>query len=614
MKKFFLFPLLGLLLTACSTQDPTINNGGDPADDSARAYLTLNLVSGGSIASRAEGDVPPGGFDGYQDGEAEENAVEFVRFYFFTQNGDPAPVKKLTGTQKGYFSYVDWYPSAGDVGGPEHNETVEKVLNATLGITFPDGSELPALVLAVINPSAEVQALTPYPAAGVQEPKNASLEELRAAIYDFKTDLTDNNFVMSNSVYLENGQVVDAKVLESENFGDTPEEAADNAIVIYVERVLARLDFKLALTGQEVTYGGETFTIYPTRPDETADSGNGTYDVDDEAKEIYVRFLGWNITGTPTTSRLVKSISNWDANLFGTGVLWNTADYHRSFWAINPSADTEGFEYLYGNFGTGAAGAVGEGNEYPANSQPLPTGNEAVTIYLQENAAADAAANGPEYATKVIIAAQLVDETGKPYEVAQWGYKKYTVYSLKKAFANRLNLYRKVTNPETGSVTYTKIQPEDLEFVTWEDRYPESESNEDTANYYVYAQLTSVAAEQYTWTLGNTQDAPVMTTAQVNDYIRDDLNHAMVWKGGLTYYYFDIRHLALEGNTGAVGIVRNHLYETTVKSLTGLGTPVFNPDQVIYPEMTEYDESIISATVKILQWRIVAEDYELTWK
>ena len=87
----------------------------------------------------------------------------------------------------------------------------------------------------------------------------------------------------------------------------------------------------------------------------------------------------------------------------------------------------------------------------------------------------------------------------------------------------------------------------------------------------------------------------------------------MVWNTGMTYYYFDVKHLGASGSPAYYGIVRNHIYKTTVTSVTGLGTPVYDPDQIIEPEKPKYNESLIQADIRILQWRIVSQDYELEW-
>lgn len=75
-------------------------------------------------------------------------------------------------------------------------------------------------------------------------------------------------------------------------------------------------------------------------------------------------------------------------------------------------------------------------------------------------------------------------------------------------------------------------------------------------------------------------------TNDVNAYLAKQIGHAQIHKGGLTYYYFPIRHLGNGGetNAGYYGVVRNHIYNCTITKIAGLGTAVYDPKEVIYPE------------------------------
>ena len=91
---------------------------------------------------------------------------------------------------------------------------------------------------------------------------------------------------------------------------------------------------------------------------------------------------------------------------------------------------------------------------------------------------------------------------------------------------------------------------------------------------------------------------------------------AKVWKNGYTYYYFDIRHLngSETGDViGKYGVVRNHVYAANINSLAGLGTPVYNPGETIYPEHPTDDDTYIAAEIRILSWRIVNQNIDLEW-
>ena len=62
-----------------------------------------------------------------------------------------------------------------------------------------------------------------------------------------------------------------------------------------------------------------------------------------------------------------------------------------------------------------------------------------------------------------------------------------------------------------------------------------------------------------------------------------------------------------------MGVVRNHIYETNITKIAGLGTPVYDPTKTIYPEKPENNDHFIAAQINILSWRVVKNDYELEW-
>lgn len=629
-KKLLLIPALALLIASCSSEEPIGDNNPNAEYAAATSYLNVNLLPAtgmgpmGIKGTRADVENPYEQGDGtYEDGSPNENNVTSVRFYFFGSGGAPCAVRQNLTTGE-YDNFVDWYPNSSEVGGPNHDkETVEKTLTATLGLTFKDNDEKPEQVLAVANPTTEILYYSRPEGEKIEGMSSncMSLGDLQAVVANYQP-YTDNNFVMSNSVYVNNGKAVYTTTLDKEkNFKPTPAAAAEAPVTIYIERVLARVDFGIALkVAENVTgnlYYAGTYTIN--------DGADGTQTQKDEA--IYVKFLGWNVTSTTGTSRLIKAINPaWEnTEIMGNnGLLWTTADYHRSFWAINP----ENVEIQYGNFGevTGEDLPTVTPTGQFANSLTIPTGTNFTTTYLQENANPyligtnrSITAAAPANPSKVIIAAQLVDKSGNPITICEWGYNKYTLPGLKNQIAKALpNLYFKTTTDE-GTDAWSQIESDMITFTT-EDPLGDTVDDKD---YYVYAILDPTTTAGKTWALksGDTftefssQNTDVSVTTLVNKYIRGIVNHAMIWNSGLTYYFFDIRHLGASAeDVGYVGIVRNHLYRTTVKTLKGLGTPVYDPTLEIYPEVTNPEETVISAEINILSWRLVTTQYDLNWE
>ena len=613
-------------MAGCSSEEPIVNNPDEGQTESASSFITIRMMSSPvTPLGRADDGV-------YENGTSDENKVERVRFYFFDSGGNPFGVHRNTASGT-YDSYIDWYPTESDIPNPYpgadgnvnpgtpggsgsvvDGETVEKVLTATLGINLASTIK-PAEVLAVVNPTQEVLGL-PNSLPTDQKINGPSLSAIQGVVADYLTDMDSDSFVMSNSVYLDGTNIVYTTELKDEegntNFAQSPEAAAANPVIIYVERVLARFDLGLDaefLQGAVETDNGNIYLAGNIQVNDSISQGKSYTDAN-----IYVKLLGWNVTRTASQSRLVKEInSQWGNTILGEGMPWNTKDFHRSFWAINPDPENNpDFNFRYGTFGDKETTDAATGNYNPAQALPFPTEAGKYTVtYMQENAAPfeDQTASQPN-ASQVIVAAQLVDVNGNPLTLAEWGYKKYTLTGLKNQLAKVLSNLYSVSGDETNKV-YTPISPTQITF-----QYADPIGQESTdKNYWVYAVLTPQASG-LSWQVGAGANGTPLTTPQaVNQYIRDMVNHVMIWNGGLTYYYFNIRHLGLaDTNSGYFGVVRNHIYRSTITSINGLGVPVYDPDQIIIPETSAPDDFIIAADLRILQWRVVSQNYELKWE
>lgn len=599
MKKLALLSFAALLMAGCS--DDVTSNSSKPelSDDGvSRKFLSVSLVSPRS-GSRADDGT-------YVDGEDYENKVNSVRFFFFYDNGQPTDVYKQRASGD-YLSYIDWIPEDHEVGGGDPSEKVEKILTATLGLNLSEAENYPELVIAIVNPTPEVYALT----------GNPTLADLRGVVSDYYTGLHYNNFVITNSVYTDKNStgenvMIDATPITEKNLADTEEDALNNKLIIYVERVLARLDFRLNLSdaadknpSKVIGTGDNAYTIYQV--------SKKTIEGNDSA--VYVRFFGWNLTATTDSSRLVKLVNpEWKIDIFNgegeqTTQPWNIAGLHRSFWAINPDSTKTPFSYQYSDFG------LDGNNKYTGYKMPANGGSDVVTAYMQENAAKYTSALGADGAvvpTKVFIAGQLVNEDGNPMQLAKWANRYYTQSGVLTAVTNSLNIWRKTV--ANGQTTYTKITPADLKIVSALELFGEDlDEDGEIRPYYSFIQLSD-AGEKTTWYKSNDENAEQFADINtVNEEILNRLNYILAWNSGYTYYYIDIRHLGAEGCPGYYGVVRNHIYDTTVSKISGLGTPVWNPDEVIYPEVTVDDNKVIYAEVRILQWRVVSQSYEISW-
>lgn len=371
----------------------------------------------------------------------------------------------------------------------------------------------------------------------------------------------------------------------------TSGEALNDPVQIHVERTVAKVRLNSSLS----PLSGTT-DIFATSAD-----ASQKVNLDGTDTEIFVKFLGWNTTAVASKTRLVKSINaSWPKDLFGAETTpWNWSDYFRSFWAIN----ADGVSYRYGTFMPGTESEDIADNIFQAQAKTKFDKSE--WVYVNENAtdyANAASGKDPVTPTKVIIAAQLVDKNGNPLEFAEYGSTRTTIDGLKKLFANNCGLYKKEN--VDGSVKFVKISPADLTIKTATEI---GMAGKDVAGRYkVYVQLA--VDDNNKWYASNSPTATVISAETANNQLKS-LGSAKVWKNGYTYYYFDIRHIGSK-----TGVVRNHIYDANITRLAGLGTPVYKPEEIIYPEKPDGDkDTFIAAQINILSWRIVNSDVELVW-
>ncbi|MDE6321972.1 MAG: fimbria major subunit, partial [Muribaculaceae bacterium] len=468
--------------------------------------------------------------------------------------------------------------------GPRENENVEATVNTVLVISTKAGDKLPSQIVAVLNDETFYS-------------DTHTITDLQNVLTEGRNKIEGKDyFVMTNSVYSKDG-VKQIGVSVEGYLYPTAAAAQANPVTIYVERALAKVTVESGITTSKTLEDG-TVIYQTTKKDATTNTDITTQF---NGKDVYVKFLGWNVTARRTEDRLVKEINT----AWVPGWTWNTADYHRSFWAINAPV-TEGVEpYEWGTFNKA-------GDKYPALKYTDFTG-ENEWAYVKENAGINEEGNDPTTPTQVIIAAQLCDEDGNEMEFAEWAAVTMSFDDLRAAYANAAPLYYANGTDADGNTVFTKIGADDIKLATATELGLASPTVD--GRYKVYPTLSATGAAKTWYNRPNSKDAPALTAEEVQATLTG-LGGAKAWKGGMTYYYFDINHLG-HGINGAAfgdkGVVRNHIYAATVTSLSGLGTPVYNPDEIIYPEKPEDEYLYIAANIKILSWRVVRFNTSLDW-
>lgn len=562
--KIFMTALAIMAIVGCNKE---IDNGQLDQATGETSFLQVNLKAAGTM-TKADAEAK------FEYGLDTENAVKSVTFYFFTDNGAPYVVQN----QENYISgnITDW--NAGAV------NNIEEISGLTLVIKQHQSGELPAKMVAVLNAPTELK-------------KSMSLTDLAESLIQHTN--TDG-FVMSNSVYVDvdDEAVINATEITAENlFTANLEEgdpgynapgvildptkysaAAVNPVDIYVERVAVKV---------RVSGVAELLPVY-------AEDGT-TQLVDAENNKVYAKVLGWDVTNNTANSYALKQLSA-TYNDLGFDP-WNNAAFFRSYWAnttveplhnITFAALKDGKNlnpgYAYYNENTAAYNAEGNGVDVDDSNG-----------YTNDDGVASTANQAPQ----LLVAAQLVKADGTPIQLAKWYGDLYTIEGLQaamvKTVAHRIYVVDSTTENADGttSTTYRSIEPGDVTFyqvaqTTEDKRYEVKIKATDDVEYY---DMNGTAYE---------------TAEDVNE-ILGAITPAQMWYNGYTYYYKDIAHFG-----SSYGMVRNHIYDIKVTSVSGFGTPVYNDSFVITPEPTEDETaSNLAAQINILSWHVVSQDIVL---
>lgn len=539
-------------MVACSDDAPDVNNGGENGEEGIR-YLAVNIVSTPSGDSRVSGE--PGNAQ-YEAGTPEENTVEKVRFYFFTQGGDAKVVKAGQNV-----NYLDITPTDESTNMPN----VEKILKAVLIINTKAGDNLPAKILAVINPEG---------IDNLDNTRSYNLTNLRNVISDFaaKANADEPIFVMANSVYANSTQteVYSATSLTVDNFQASEELAQENPVQIYVERnvakIRAKIDNGLFLNDNIVA---------------AIDSEDNNITISGE--QVFIKVNGWNITNTLPNANLSKHIKlDWNNN--DLGITWNWPAYFRSYWAAQ---------------NTGVGGNNGAKNtQIPYtdfDNLSFTTGN---SIYANENA--ERLGDSGLLPTQIVMSATLCTQDGTPLTICEFAGSRVAATNNDYSHLKNIILDFLRTNgnnywKQSGG-KMVEISADDITFKTQLSINPNATQN----TYSVYAQLTEEAATE-TWYNSADPNTTAVEVSTINTSLVN-LGSAMIYSSGNTYYFANIKHFDMVD-----GIVRNHIYDLTIKSIKGLGTPVYDPNETIIPEIPTTTDSYLAAQVRILSWRIVSQ-------
>lgn len=545
--------LLGMMtcvaLAACTNADLVENEGGNGVDNStAKAYIGIRIAN-------PQGEFSRAAEDGFEDGDANEYSISRALFVFYTDGKNP-----LVGTQ--YSDGIETNPD-------NITDAIEANSVAVLALNTKD-EKFPNQLVAYLNVPESVENTL----------QTKTLDEAMAYVAQLNVIpnfCSAENFIMTNSVYLDGSDLACATKVGRNNFAETEDAAKTNPIKVYVERLAAKVRMT---TASDIKIDDIDITL-----------GSGS------KNKLKLVVDGWSLNGTNKDAFLLKNIDkSWkDETLFTN---WNDPTRFRSYWGIDNN-------YNDGIYPNSFA-------DYDANKSSLnyvswnEIGTNTAAQYCLENTMTTNVAVNTNATTHMVITGHyvLMDENGNkvvdaPEELFKYAGTFYTRDEMINVFAGAYSKIGGVWTKEGN--TYKELE------ATSFDLKQASEAGE--------AQLTLKNADKsttYYYKEGENYLAYQGGIAEIEQKAKDALSTATAFRDGLkTYFHTKIKHLnASEGELGYLGIVRNHIYDLNLLKIENLGHGVYDPDQDIIIE-EDKKEYYVAATLKILSWKVVNQDVNL---
>ena len=560
------------LAVACSKENVSSNQGGSDANQ----YMAVDIAMSVGSSTKAPGD--------YKDGSVEESTVNVNNsiFLFYDAYGNYLTSGVISATD----GSVDENGNLTlNTNGSNYVEKESKAV-IVLGPT----RLRPALVLAVLN----------YNKCNTL--KNLSLADVHAHVDNNAISTEAGKFTMTNSVYVDGKNVVNATPISASSVKETKADALKSPVQIYVEREAVKVNMK-AKDGLNKTAEGKIYF-------ETA---NAEYVLDGVKVAARIVVDGWAVNAFNTTSYLVKNVpASWIAtNPFAN---WYEEAAKRTFWAQDPNYSGSE-DYIFGRDPKDEPGTY-KNVQYLSWNEATANNVDSYS-HMYENTAdkASAKVNGGELANvpTILIAAHVeMAKAGAAWEnpdLYKFGGLFYTNTSLKNYAAEQIlknKLHWEYTTTEGAKTAAMLPDQIKIDFV----------ANIVDNSGSVKIKVTGVTAPAADATLKNA-DNTVIESANWAKAVEDILNgetgfnvaknELVCYKNGMCYYQVPIKHNQAVDDV-AYGTVRNHIYELTLSKIAKLGNPVFNADEKLVLIPGEEKNYYVSAELKILKWRVVTQD------
>lgn len=561
------------LAVACSKENVTSNQGGSDANQ----YMAVDIAMSVGSSTKAPSD--------YRDGSEAESTVNVKNsiFLFYDAYGN-----FLTS---GVISATD--------GSVDENGNLKLTTNNQSGFVEKESKAVivlgptrlrPALVLAVLNYDK------------CNELKTLSLADAHTQVDSRELSTEAGKFTMTNSVYVDGKNIVNATPISASSVKETKEEAIKSPVQIYVEREVAKVNMK-AKDGLNKTAEGKIYFETP----------NTEYVLDGVKVSARIVVDGWAANAFNTTSYLVKNVpTSWIVtNPFAN---WYEEAAKRTFWAQDPNYSGSE-DYVFGRAPKDEPGTYK--NVQYLSWKEATLNNVDSYNYMYENTTdkASARVNGGDLANvpTILIAAHVeTAKTGAAWErqdIYKFGGLFYTDASLRNYAAEQIlkgKLHWEYTTAEglkNASVLPDQVKAKFVANVV-----------DNSGSVKVEVEALTAPAEGAKLMK---EDNSVIESADWAKTVEDILNgengfniakkELVCFTNGMCYYQVPIKHNQTDEDV-AYGTVRNHIYELTLSKIAKIGNPVFDPEEKLVLIPGKEKNYYVSAELKVLKWRVITQD------
>lgn len=405
------------------------------------------------------------------------------------------------------------------------------------------------------GPSAGMQVVCVVNAPTGLETGVTTLQNLLDKTGDYSQS-SPNSFIMTNAVYKNGSSTVVGTPIAIDNIATSREQALKNPVLLNLERVVAKIRVK---GDPQFSNKGVTLTV------------------DGVEKHLNIKIKAISLVNTLNKAYLFKNIS-------GINQPWEWSDpiRQRCYWETTP---------------LNALCSQKSFNDYVSTSASVDFSDMTsfdYTAYTLPN-------TGSEKKTTLLLCAQLCDENGNPFPLAFFRGAYYSWDKISIAYSDWL--YQCGYCMKNGE-KWIPILTGEFRYFNEYDNVPDQtaglKSYECVAFFPPYSNV--IYKKGYD-SSGNETYIPIPNKQELNALCKTE--KLRIYFGGQSYYFVNIDHsqIANLAPHALEGVVRNICYNLTIKSVGGLGTPVFDPSDPIDPEEADPTYSM-RVEMSILPWRV----------